>query len=99
MAAVKDAETEETTINLGHCRPPARVALSLWLALLAACSSLPTIVPDMARRPAIPVQLDGTHGPLSADRSKAILDRLKASGEQTNIFDLHLAVEEAIVGS
>jgi cardiolipin synthase len=43
------------------------------------------------------VQLDGCAGP--QPRSKAILDRLKASGAETNIFDLHLALEEAIVGS
>lgn len=77
----------------------ARVPAVLCLALLAACSSLPTLVPDMASRPAPPVQLDGTRGPLSAERSKAILDRLKAGGAETNIFDLHLAIEESIVGS
>ena len=80
-------------------RQLARVSVTLCLALLAACSSLPTIVPDMAHSPATPVQLDGTRGPLSAERSKAILDRLKGSGAETNIFDLHLALEEAIVGS
>ena len=41
----------------------------------------------------------GRSGPLSAERSKAIIDRLKASGAETNIFDVHLALEEAIVGS
>ena len=71
----------------------------LCLALLAACSSLPTIVPDMVHSPGEPVQLDGTHGPLSPERSKAILERLSAGGAETNIFDLHLAVEEAVVGS
>lgn len=72
---------------------------AVFLAALAGCSSLPTIVPDMAMRPARPVQLDGARGPLSAQRSKAILDRLKSRGEETNIFDRHLALEEAIVGS
>jgi len=73
---------------------------ALCLALLAGCSALPTIVPDMAYKRAPPVPLDGTRGPLSAERSKAILDRLEGSGgAETNIFDLHLAVEEAIVGS
>lgn len=69
------------------------------LAALAGCSSLPTIVPDMARRPAQPVQLEGARGPLTAQQSKAILDRLKSRGEATSIFDRHLALEEAIVGS
>ena len=69
------------------------------LAALAGCVSLPTIVPDMARRPAEPVQLEGARGPLTSQQSKAILDRLKSRGEETHIFDRHLAVEEAIVGS
>jgi cardiolipin synthase len=53
----------------------------------------------MARRQADPVQLDGARGPLTSRQSKAILDRLESGGEQSHIFDRHLAVEEAIVGS
>ncbi|AYC31766.1 cardiolipin synthase [Pseudomonas cavernae] len=86
-------------MNLLRLPSLARVALVLGLVLLAACSSLPTIVPDMAHRPARPVQIDGARGPLSAAHSKAILERLEASGKETNIFDLHLAIEEAVVGS
>jgi cardiolipin synthase A/B len=69
------------------------------LAALAGCSSLPTIVPDLAIRPATPVQLEGARGPLSAQQSKAILERLKSRGQETNIFDRHLALEEGIVGN
>ena len=53
----------------------------------------------MARRPAPPVQLEGARGPLTAQQSKAILDRLKRGAEDTGIFDRHLALAEAIVGS
>ena len=53
----------------------------------------------MARRPAQPVQLEGARGPLTPQQSKAILDRLRSRGEATSIFDRHLALEEAIVGS
>ena len=53
----------------------------------------------MARRPAQPVQLEGARGPLTAQQSKAILDRLKRGAEDTGIFDRHLALAEAIVGS
>ena len=67
------------------------------LACVAGCSSLPTIVPDLARRQ--PVQLEGSRGPLSAAQSKAVLDRLKSRGQDTGIFDRHLALEEALVGS
>ncbi len=70
----------------------------LWLCI-AGCSSLPTIVPDLARPAGAAVQLEGSRGPLSAAQSKAVLDGLGASGQPTSIFDRHLALEEAIVGS
>jgi cardiolipin synthase len=70
-----------------------------FLGFVAGCGSLPAIVPDMAWRPAQPVQLDGTHGPLSSRQSKAILDRLKSGGKETSIFDRHLALEQGISGS
>lgn len=74
------------------------LAAGLYFAV-AGCMSLPTIVPDMARRPAPPVQLEGARGPLTAQQSKAILDRLKRGGDETGIFDRHLALAEATVGS
>ncbi len=77
--------------------------LAGWLAWvligLTGCGSLPTIVPDLARRPGPALQLQGARGPLTANQSKAILARLHARGQATDIFDRHLALEEAIVGS
>jgi cardiolipin synthase len=73
--------------------------LTVCLFGLAACSSLPTIVPDLARRPGPPVQLEGARGPLSATQSKAILKRLESRAQDTGIFERHLAIEDAIVGS
>ena len=73
------------------------IAGLLWLV---ACSTLPRIVPDLARdsgRP--PVRLEGARGPLTAAQSKAILDGLASRGPATDIFERHLAIEEAIVGS
>ena len=71
-----------------------------WVLLcLGGCSSLPTIVPDLARPSARAVRLEGARGVLSAAQSKAILDRLQARGTATDIFDRHLALEEAVVGS
>ena len=72
---------------------------AVFLLGLVGCGSLPTIVPDLARRPGPPVQLEGARGPLSAAQSKAILGRLESSDQKTGIFDRHLAIEEAIVGS
>ena len=68
-------------------------------AMLGACSSLPVMVPDMARSRG-PVQVEGANGRLlSTSDSKAILDRLKAGGKQTTVLDRHLAVEEALAGN
>ena len=78
------------------------VATPIWLLLtvcLAACSSLPTIHPDLARQGTTKVRLEGARGVLSAAQSKAILDRLKAKSPETSIFERHLAIEEGIVGS
>ena len=69
------------------------------LAALGGCGSLPTIVPDMGMRPDRPVQLEGAFGPLTRERSRAILERLKSRGEETSIFDRHLALEQSISGS
>ena len=63
-------------------------------------SGLPTIQPGLDVRQARPaVQLEGARGPLSPAQSKAALERLKSTTKDTSIFDRHLAIEEAIVGS
>ncbi|MDP3083877.1 MAG: phospholipase D-like domain-containing protein, partial [Rubrivivax sp.] len=75
------------------------VAAVAWLVYtLAGCSTLPTIVPDL-RRAEPRMQMVGARGPLSAERSRAILKGLQERGGKTSIFDRHLALEEAIVGS
>ena len=76
-----------------------RLWLALWLLGLSGCSTLPTIVPDLDGPSGAPVQVEGARGPLSAVQSKAILSRLEGGSKETDIFDRHLAVEEAIVGS
>ena len=66
---------------------------------LSCCARLPTIVPDLSQPRGRPVQLKGAGGPLSAAQSKAILQDLAKRSPQSGIFDRHLALEEAIVGS
>jgi cardiolipin synthase A/B len=75
------------------------LVITLVLAGLACCSSLPTIVPDLSHRARAPVPLTGPHGPLTPERSKAVLDALAARSPATDIFTRHLALEEALVGS
>ena len=82
-------------------RTPVRIArllAALCLVALVACSTLPEIVPDM--KPATtPTQLDGPRGPLSPARSRAILEALERGADETNIFDRHLALEQAVSDS
>jgi cardiolipin synthase len=85
-------------------RPSRRALLLAVLGLCCVfgwigCSSLPVIVPDLERRAAPPVPLEGARGPLTAAQSRAILDGLSRRGEPTDIFERHLALEQAIVGS
>ena len=74
------------------------MVLMVQFALLGACSSLPMIAPDLSRtNPRIAVE--GAAGPLTAAQTKAVLDRLKAGGKPTSIFDRHLAFENAVAGT
>ena len=76
-----------------------RIIVLVVISLLSACSGIPTMVPDMAFKSTRTVQLENAQGPLSTKQSKAILTKLKKNGDDTNIFDKHLALESEIVGS
>ncbi|WP_280150516.1 phospholipase D-like domain-containing protein [Piscinibacter sp. XHJ-5] len=84
-------------IRLPHCPVWLRRAVLLCLIAVGACRSLPTVTPDMAASQG-PPHVAGTRGPLSAARSKAVLDALKSRAPDTNLFDRHLALEEALAG-
>lgn len=86
-----------TTIRRrGHYRP--FLVIGCWLCL-TACSTLPIMAPDLSRRAGHAPVLQNSQGPLTSAQSKAILERLSAKGEDTGIFERHLVVEEAVVGS
>ncbi len=75
-----------------------RLAASLLLLPLTACSSLPQVAPNTA--PATtPTQVEGPRGPLPASRSREILAGLERGADDTGIFDRHLAVEQAVTGT
>jgi cardiolipin synthase A/B len=73
------------------------VALPI-IMLLSACGSLPRIVPDMARS-APAARIEGARGPLSAARSKQVIEGLRSGGKETDVLDRHLALEQAISDS
>ena len=79
-----------------HFSFPGKAVLLAGFCLLMGCKAIPTLVPEMRWRPARAVTLEAGHGPLSAAQSRAILAKLKNRGAPTEIFDRHLALEEAI---
>lgn len=76
-----------------------RLCLAATAAWLAGCSTLPTFVPDLSRRDLPAVRLAGARGLLSASQSRARIAKLQDGGIATDIFDRHLALEEAISGA
>lgn len=75
-----------------------RGATLLAVILLGGCGVLPKVTPDMARHKG-PLQIEGAHGPLTVAQSKAVLDSLGERGRGTGVFERHLALEQAIVGT
>ena len=87
--------------------------LSSWAAFFRAClvfsllftagcvvSSLPSLERMERRADANgSVQLEGPRGPLSAQQSAAILEKLKEKNGSPSLLDRHVAVEEAAVNS
>ena len=76
-----------------------KLAIALSSILIVGCTSIPLMTPDMAMQSPHKVKLEGAQGSLSNAQSKAILTKLKKDGDETNIFDRHLALETEIVGS
>ena len=56
-------------------------------------------MPDLALQRGKAVSMQGARGPLSAAQTQAVLARLARDSPDTSIFDRHLALEQAIVGS
>jgi len=61
---------------------------------LAGCQTLPAPPTGATALPAVRVQ--GARGALSTAQSKQVLDGLRSRRQDSNIFDRHLAVEEAV---
>lgn len=60
---------------------------------------MPILVPDMSLQSHDPIQFENAKGPISHEKSLKIIERLKKNGEETNLFDQHLAVAASIANS
>jgi cardiolipin synthase len=76
-----------------------RLALPLILsALLAACATLPDVHPWSRTGTGKSPTLVGVRGPLTPERSAAVLARMQAKGGGSDVFVRHMVVEEEVSG-
>ncbi len=69
--------------------------------IVAACASVPDVDknPDAILRPQGPVRIMGASGPLTAQQSRALLDRIGAEAGDDLMLRRHVAIEEAVAES
>src|SRR5262245_34391915 len=72
-------------------------ALFFSCCLATACAALPDTQLLLSDAQPRPVRLDGPGGPLSKERSAAILARIGGGG--SDVLEKHIALEEAIAGN
>jgi cardiolipin synthase A/B len=77
------------------------ILCGIGLGTLGGCASVPDVEPviDRSANTDTKPQLVGARGPLSAEQSKAILDKLNAQAPNNDILRRHLAIEETIAES
>lgn len=77
------------------------ILLASILSLGSGCASLPSVskVIDEAPLPQKPPQIASSKGPLSPQKSKAIMARLKRSVDPTDLLERYSAVVESITDS
>lgn len=76
---------------------------ALWFALcaLAACASVPHVDPNIGQ-PSVAApkpEIIGARGPLTAQQSKALLERISTEPGDAGVLQRHLAIEEAVAES
>jgi cardiolipin synthase A/B len=80
-------------------RHPCLVVLHAALASVLAACAVPNVNGAIAQAPPGPQIVVGAQGPLSAARSREILDALNRQSPNSDILDRHIAIEEAVTGT
>src|SRR5579863_6944120 len=75
-----------------------------WLGFVSAlslfgCASVPAVDDMGIEQQAGTPQIVGAQGPLTAARSRAILTRLEAQSQGSDLLERHLAIEQAVAGT
>jgi len=70
-------------------------------AILAACATVPDVDKNLDEIPRLegPAQITGALGPLTAQQSKALLDRIGTEAGDAGMLKRHIAIEEAVAES
>ena len=76
-----------------------RAPLALAVSLAVVGCAMPPVDRFILESTGEPVRVNGTNGPLTRERSDAILADLKKRAPDSSIIDRHMAVEEAVAGS
>lgn len=66
---------------------------------LCGCASVPDVDDIGTEQQASTPQIVGAHGPLTVAQSRAILVRLEAQSQGSDLLERHLAIEQAVVGA
>jgi len=66
------------------------------ISISAVCSALPDTEQEMAVPHSQQVEFEGAHGPVTAEKSDAILGTLEGNELDSNILQKHLAYEQAV---
>ncbi|MDB5809431.1 MAG: cardiolipin synthetase 2 [Betaproteobacteria bacterium] len=77
----------------------ARTFLACALLAVTACATLPDARLYIEGRNPAPVQVDGARGPLSRQKTEALLAELKRKSGDLDILQKHVAIEQEIVGA
>jgi len=91
MAQCHDAEA------VGHCRRALGIT-ALWacLGVVTACATVPDFDQDGGQAAGSKPHIVGAHGPLTASRSKALLERMSTEPGEAGMLERHLAIEQAV---
>lgn len=75
------------------------VASAMCCAALCACAAVPPVNKTIEQAPTEPPKIIGAHGPLSEAQTKALIDRLEAHEQGSDLLERHLGIERALAGA
>ena len=77
------------------------IVMIVFCVGMTACASVPDVNPDINPAPGslVKPEIIGADGPFTENQSKKILEKLSIEGHDTDNFQRHLAIEQAVTGS